>query len=42
MFFRAQIGATPLAAYTHNLNFFGYYDVILEIDKAQRNIIAKF
>ena len=41
MFFRAQIGST-LAAYAHTLNFFGYYDVILEIDKHQKNIIAKF
>jgi hypothetical protein len=41
MFFRAQIGA-PLSASAHTLNFFGYYDVILEIDKAQKNIVAKF
>jgi hypothetical protein len=40
-FFRAQIGA-PIAAQTHTLNFFGYYDVILEIDRAQKNIVAKF
>ena len=42
MFFRAQIGSTALAAYVHTLNFYGYYDVILEIDKHQKNIIAKF
>jgi len=41
MFFRAQIGSA-LSAHTYNLNFFGYYDVILEIDRAQKNIIAKF
>lgn len=42
MFFRAQIGSNAIAAYVHTLNFFGYYDVILEIDKHQKNIIAKF
>jgi hypothetical protein len=41
MFFRAQIGSA-LSAHTYNLNFFGYYDVILEIDRAQKNIVAKF
>lgn len=41
MFFRAQVGQN-LAAVTHTLNFFGYYDVILEIDRAQKNIVAKF
>ena len=41
MFFRAQVGST-LSAQTHTLNFFGYYDVILEIDRAQKNIVAKF
>ena len=40
MFFRAQINTALSIAY--NLNFWGYYDVILEIDKAQKNIIAKF
>jgi hypothetical protein len=40
-FFRAQIGST-LSAFNHTLNFFGYYDVILEIDRAQKNIVAKF
>lgn len=40
-FFRSQIGST-LSAHTHTLNFFGYYDVILEIDRAQKNIVAKF
>ena len=41
MFFRAQVGSA-LSANTHTLNFWGLYDVILEIDKAQKNIIAKF
>lgn len=41
MFFRAQIGSA-LSANVHTLNFFGYYDVILEIDRAQKNIVAKF
>jgi len=41
MFFRAQLGAS-LSAHAHTLNFFGYYDVILEIDRAQKNIVAKF
>jgi len=41
MFFRAQIG-TALAAYAHTVNFFGNYDVILEIDVASKSIIAKF
>jgi hypothetical protein len=41
MFFRAQIGAT-LAAYAHVVNFFGFYDVILEVDVNAKNIIAKF
>jgi hypothetical protein len=41
MFFRAQVGSA-LSANTHTLNFFGYYDVILEIDRAQKNIVAKF
>lgn len=42
MFFRAQVGSTAIAAYNHVLNFFGYYDLILEIDVAQKNIISKF
>jgi hypothetical protein len=41
MFFRAQINST-LAAQVHTCYFYGYYDVILEVDVAQRNIIAKF
>ena len=41
MFFRAQIGAI-LANTNHILNFFGNYDVILEIDVASKSIIAKF
>ena len=41
MFFRAQIGAS-LAAQQHTLNFFGYYDLILEIDVVAKNIVAKF
>jgi hypothetical protein len=41
MFFRAQIGKA-LSAYVHTLNFFAFYDLILEIDTQQRNIIAKF
>ena len=35
MFFRAQVGSA-LSANAHTLNFFGYYDVILEIDRAQK------
>ncbi len=41
MFFRAQVGET-FSAYNHILNFWGYYDVILEIDVFSKNIIAKF
>jgi hypothetical protein len=41
MFFRAQIGSA-LAAYAHTVNFFGFYDVILEVDVNAKNIIAKF
>ena len=41
MFFRAQIGSA-LAAYAHVVNFFGFYDVILEVDVNAKNIIAKF
>ena len=41
MFFRAQIGAT-LAAFSHIINFFGFYDAILEIDVNAKNIVAKF
>jgi hypothetical protein len=41
MFFRAQVGAA-LANVNHTLNFWGYYDVILEIDVISKNIIAKF
>ena len=41
LFFRAQVGSA-LSAYNHVLNFYGYYDLILEIDVQQKNIIAKF
>jgi hypothetical protein len=41
MFFRAQIGA-QLSANQHTLYFFGFYDLILEIDCLAKNIIAKF
>jgi hypothetical protein len=41
MFFRAQIG-TQLSANQHTLYFFGFYDLILEIDCLAKNIIAKF
>ena len=41
MFFRAQIGSA-LSAYAHVVNFFGFYDVILEVDVNAKNIIAKF
>jgi hypothetical protein len=41
MFFRAQIGQI-LSAYQHTLYFFGFYDLILEIDVVAKNIIAKF
>ena len=42
MFFRAQIGSTALSGVPHTCNFFGHYDVILELDCASKNIIAKF
>jgi len=41
MFFRAQIGAA-LSNNQHTLNFFGFYDLILEIDCVAKNIVAKF
>jgi hypothetical protein len=41
MFFRANIGA-QLSANQHTLYFYGYYDLILEIDVQAKNIIAKF
>ena len=41
LFFRAQVGSA-LSANNHVLNFYGYYDLILEIDVQQKNIIAKF
>ena len=41
MFFRAQIGAA-LSANQHTLNFFAYYDLVLEIDVLAKNIVAKF
>lgn len=40
-FFRCQIDS-QLANLSHTLNFFAYYDVILEIDRMQKNIVAKF
>jgi hypothetical protein len=39
--FRAQVGST-LSANQHTCNFFGYYDLILEIDTMQKSIISKF
>jgi len=41
MFFRAQVGSS-LSANNHTLNFFGYYDLILEIDVINKNCVAKF
>jgi hypothetical protein len=41
MFFRAQVGS-QLAAVQHTINFFGFYDLILEIDCVAKNIVAKF
>ena len=41
LMFRANIGAT-VAAQAHTLNFFGFYDLILEIDVNSKNIIAKY
>jgi hypothetical protein len=41
MFFRAQIGSA-LSANTHTFNFYGNYDVILEVDRHLKNIVAKF
>ena len=41
LFFRAQVGQA-LSANNHVLNFFGYYDLILEIDVINKNVIAKF
>ena len=41
MYFRAQIGA-QLANVQHTLSFFGFYDLILEIDVLAKNIVAKF
>jgi hypothetical protein len=40
-FFRAQITA-QLSAYTHTLYFFAYHDLILEIDRNAKTIVAKF
>ena len=42
MFFRAQIGSVGLSNAVHTCNFFGHYDVILELDCASKNIVAKF
>lgn len=41
MFFRAVIGSS-LAAVSHTVHFWGYYDMIIEIDIASKNIVAKF
>ena len=41
LMFRANIGAA-LANQAHTLNFFGFYDLILEIDVISKNIIAKY
>ncbi len=41
MFFRAQIGSA-ISANTHTLNFWGFYDVILELDVGTKNMIAKY
>jgi hypothetical protein len=41
MAFRAQIGST-LANVQHTFVFFAYYDMILEIDRNTKTIIAKF
>jgi hypothetical protein len=40
MFFRAQVNTATGVAMT--LNFFGFYDLILEVDVQAKNIIAKF
>lgn len=41
MYFRAQVGSA-LSAYQHTLNFFGYYDLILELDINDGSIVAKY
>ena len=41
MAFRAQVGGA-LSAYQHTFVFFAYYDMILEIDRNTKTIIAKF
>jgi hypothetical protein len=41
MYFRAQVGSS-LSAYQHTLNFYGYYDLILEIDINDGSIVAKY
>jgi hypothetical protein len=40
MQFRAQIGGYYITNAVHNINFFGFYDVILEIDTQSRNVVA--
>jgi len=40
-FFRCQI-TSPLSAYVHTLYFFAYFDVILEINRQNKTIVAKF
>jgi hypothetical protein len=41
MMFRANI-TSALAAVQHTLNFYGYYDVILEVDVNSKSIVAKY
>jgi len=41
LMFRANLGAA-VANQAHTLNFFGFYDLILEIDVISKNIIAKY
>ena len=42
LFFRANIGATNIAAFTHTCMFYGLYDVILSIDTETKTIQAKY
>ena len=41
IFFRAQIGS-PLAGFTHTLGFYGYFDLIIEIDPIARTMTARY
>jgi hypothetical protein len=41
MYFRAQVGSA-LSANQHTLNFYGYYDLILELDINDGSIVAKY